>query len=180
MAPSSPCRRARVEADVTLGEGGRYRLMPVIRRQRFGLREAGTVHHLGEQRAGRMWHGGAGPKGVTEWPGYHAVGSLDVPDRLRAGATTVTARGLGQRRSQLDGWLVQPEIERLVLAGQRRATAVLRSFSTRTRHQRVDLPGDGPVVARSYDRRGRLVEVARGSEPLRVPIAPGGFTVVAR
>jgi hypothetical protein len=46
----------------------------------------------------------------------------------------------------------------------------------------VDLPvGGGQAVARGYDRAGRLVEVGHSPDGhLRVPVAPGGFTVASR
>jgi hypothetical protein len=38
-----------------------------------------------------------------------------------------------------------------------------------------------PASARSYDRTGRLVEVTTSpGGRLRVPVAPGGFTVASR
>ena len=44
----------------------------------------------------------------------------------------------------------------------------------------LDLPGGGPASARSYDPAGRLVEVVTSPDGhLRVPVAPGGFTLAS-
>ena len=44
----------------------------------------------------------------------------------------------------------------------------------------LDLPGGGPASARSYDPDGRLVEVVTSPDGhLRVPVAPGGFTLAS-
>jgi len=59
--------------------------------------------------------------------------------------------------------------------------ALARSFARRPEVRTLDLAGSGPASARSYDHTGRLVAVvtsAGGS--LRVPVAPGGFSVASR
>jgi hypothetical protein len=59
--------------------------------------------------------------------------------------------------------------------------ALARSFARHREVRALDLAGDGPASARSYDRAGRLVEVAASPDGhLRVPVAPGGFTVASR
>ena len=77
--------------------------------------------------------------------------------------------------------LVQPEVEWLVLAGDGGGQALARSFATSREVRTLDLAGRGPASARSYDRFGRLVEVATSPDGhLRVPVAPGGFTLASR
>ena len=56
-----------------------------------------------------------------------------------------------------------------------------RSFATRREVRTLELAGRGPASARSYDPAGRLVEiVASPNGHLRVPVAPGGFTLASR
>jgi hypothetical protein len=58
---------------------------------------------------------------------------------------------------------------------------VARSFARHREVRVIDLAGTGPASARGYDRTGRLVEVTTSpSGHLRVPVAPGGFTVATR
>jgi hypothetical protein len=132
------------------------------------------------------WSGGAY---LRLGPGGRVVGTVDLPvgggwwlfpvlDRQQLPAGVVaTGHRLGGAEAgrvdhggagpqgvtavpgYLDAVLVQPEVEWLVLGGS----------------------GGGQAVARSYDRAGRLVEVATSRDGhLRVPVAPGGFTVASR
>jgi hypothetical protein len=77
--------------------------------------------------------------------------------------------------------MVQPEVEWLVLGGDGGGQALARGFATQCEVRAIDLAGAGPASARSYDPAGRLVEVATSPDGhLRVPVAPGGFTVASR
>jgi len=170
----------RVHADVDLPTRGRYALMPVFHRL-FGPRgNTATRYRLGGHRAGRQSHGDDGTKGVTPWPGYLDVGRTDVRGRLAAGMQELSVGYIGDGpAAQLDAVLVQPEIEWLLLSGGDRHQGVLRSFARSWARQRVSLPGAERVVARSYDQRGRLVDVARSWDgSVRVRLAPGGFAYV--
>ncbi|CAN5812864.1 hypothetical protein BH20ACT7_BH20ACT7_04030 [soil metagenome] len=170
----------RVRADVDLPTHGRYALMPVFHRL-FGPRgNTATRYRLGGHRAGRQSHGDDGTKGVTPWPGYLDVGRTDVRGRLAAGMQELSVGYIGDGpAAQLDAVLVQPEIEWLLLSGGDRHQGVLRSFARSWARQRVSLPGAERVVARSYDQRGRLVDVARSWDgSVRVRLAPGGFAYV--
>jgi len=83
--------------------------------------------------------------------------------------------------ARLDAVMVQPEVEWLVLGGRGGGQALARSFARQREVRVLDLAGSGPASARSYDRGGRLVEVAVSPDGhLRVPVAPGGFTVASR
>jgi hypothetical protein len=170
----------RVRADVDLPTRGRYALMPVFHRL-FGPRgNTATRYRLGGHRAGRQSHGDDGTKGVTPWPGYLDVGRTDVRGRLAAGTQELSVGYIGDGpAAQLDAVLVQPEIEWLLLSGGDRHQGVLRSFARSWARQRVSLPGADRVVARSYDQRGRLVDVTRSWDgSVRVRLAPGGFAYV--
>jgi len=67
----------------------------------------------------------------------------------------------------------------LLLEGDNQAQGLLRSFAHRTRQQSISLAAHGEVIARSYDDRGRLVDVASGrGGRIRATVAPGGFTII--
>jgi hypothetical protein len=170
----------RLDVDVDLPSRGRYALMPVFHRL-FGSRGgAATRYSLGGLPAGRQSHGDRGTKGITPWPGYLDVGRTDVRGRLAAGTTQLSVGHTGEgHAAQLDAVLVQPKVEWLLLSGDDRHQGVLRSFARRWTRQRVWLPGADRVVARSYDQRGRLVDVARSWDgSVRTRLAPGGFAYV--
>ena len=81
----------------------------------------------------------------------------------------------------MDAVLVQPEVKWLVLGGAGGGQALARSFATRREVRALELAGTGPASARSYDPAGRLVEVVASPDVhLRVPVAPGGFTLASR
>ena len=173
-------RGGRVRLAVDLPAGDRYALLPVVRRFEGPRRAAGTRYRLAGRPAGWVWHGGAGAQGITAWPGYLDVDRRDVRGWLHAGRHPLEIRYAGQGRvAEVDAVLVQPAVERLVLAGGDRARALLRSFARVRTVRRVSLPGDGPVVAHAYDQRGLLVEVSRGTDgTVWAPVRPGGFTIV--
>jgi hypothetical protein len=83
------------------------------------------------------------------------------------------------RPARVDGVLVQPELEWVVLGGAGApGQALLRSFSPQTRHH-VVAAGSGRVTAYAYDSQGRLVQTATGRHgTVDAPIAPHGFTIV--
>jgi len=131
----------------------------VLDRQQLPAGVVATGHRLGGAEAGRVDHGGAGPQGVTAVPGYLDVAATGPVQAGPGPAELVSAYAGTGPEARLDAVLVQPEVEWLVLGGS----------------------GGGQAVARSYDRAGRLVEVATSRDGhLRVPVAPGGFTVASR
>lgn len=83
------------------------------------------------------------------------------------------------RAARVDGALVQPELEWVVLSGPgARGAALLRNFSPVTRLTTVSL-GSGHVTAFAYDQRGRLVTTRTGWQGrVRAMAPPSGFTVV--
>ena len=172
----------RVAGPVDLPVGGGWWLFPVPDRQQISAGVVATSHRLDGALAGRADHGGAGAQGVSAVPGYLDLGTTG-PVEARAGAAELvsTYAGTGPE-ARLDAVMVQPEVEWLVLGGSGGGQAVARSFARRPRGpRRSTWPAAAPASARSYDRAGRLVEVAASpGGHLRVPVAPGGFTVASR
>ncbi len=138
------------------------------------------VYELDGVAAGRQPQGGAGPQGITPTPGYLGVGQSHARTTVEAGSGVVTAAFSGRRgEARLDAVLLQPEIEWLVLGGDGGHQGVLRSFSDRLRHQRVEMGDGGQPEARAYNDLGVLVRTVRGRSGVVVaPVLPGGFTVV--
>ena len=171
----------RVAGTVDLPVGGGWWLFPVLDRQQISAGTVATSHRLDGALAGRADHGGAGAQGVSAVPGYLDLGTTG-PVEAGAGPAELlsTYAGTGPE-ARLDAVMVQPEVEWLVLGGSGGGQAVARSFARHREVRVVDLAGSGPASARSYDRSGRLVEVATSpGGHLRVPVAPGGFTVATR
>jgi hypothetical protein len=171
----------RVTGTVELPVGGGWWLFPVLDRQQLPAGVVGTRHRLGGAPAGRVDHGGAGPQGVTPVPGYLDVATTGPVQAGPGPAELESAYAGTGPEARLDAVLVQPEVEWLVLAGAGGGQALARSFATRREVRTLDLAGSGPASARSYDPAGRLVEVTTSPDGhLRVPVAPGGFTVASR
>jgi hypothetical protein len=171
----------RVVGTVDLPVGGGWWLFPVLDRQQLPAGVVATGHRLGGAEAGRVDHGGAGPQGVTAVPGYLDVAATGPVQAGPGPAELVSAYAGTGPEARLDAVLVQPEVEWLVLGGSGGGQAVARSFARSRQVRTLDLAGAGPASARSYDRAGRLVEVATSRDGhLRVPVAPGGFTVASR
>jgi hypothetical protein len=81
----------------------------------------------------------------------------------------------GGRAVRLDAVLLQPEIERLMLAGDGGRQGLLRSWATERRLATVDAGAAG-LTAYVHDAGGRLVETVSGAGSLEVPVEPYGFT----
>jgi len=171
----------RVAGTVDLPVGGGWWLFPVLDRMQISAGTVATSHRLDGALAGRADHGGAGAQGVSAVPGYLDLGTTGPVEAGAGPAELVSAYAGTGPEARLDAVMVQPEVEWLVLGGSGGGQAVARSFARHREVRVVDLAGSGPASARSYDRSGRLVEVATSpGGHLRVPVAPGGFTVASR
>ena len=171
----------RVSGTVDLPVGGGWWLFPVLDRMQISAGMVGTRHRLGGEPAGRADHGGAGAQGVTAVPGFLDLGTTGPVEAGAGPADLVSAYAGTGPEARLDAVMAQPEVEWLVLAGGGGGQAVARSFARHREVRVLDLAGSGPASARSYDRAGRLVEVVTSpGGRLRVPVAPGGFTVASR
>jgi hypothetical protein len=171
----------RVAGTVDLPVGGGWWLFPVLDRQQLPAGAVATSHRLAGALAGRVDHGGAGAQGVSAVPGYLDLGTTGPVEAGAGPAELVSAYAGTGPEARLDAVMIQPEVELLVLGGSGGSQAVARSFARHREVRVVDLAGSGPARARSYDSTGRLVEVATSpGGHLRVPVAPGGFTVATR
>ena len=171
----------RVASTVDLPVGGGWWLFPVLDRQQISAGTVATSHRLDGALAGQADHGGAGAQGLSAVPGYLDLGTTGPVEAGAGPAELVSAYAGTGPEARLDAVMVQPEVEWLVLGGSGGGQAVARSFARHHEVRVVDLAGSGPASARSYDRSGRLVEVATSpGGHLRVPVAPGGFTVATR
>ncbi|MCA1572311.1 MAG: hypothetical protein LC798_18775 [Chloroflexi bacterium] len=166
----------RVTLSTMLVEAGRYRLLPVFDRQEAPLRSIGTRHRFDNVPLGILWHGGAGAPGVSPTSGYLDIGNVGSDRVLPAGPIAIESAYVGDGRAvRLDAVLLQPEIERLMLAGSGGRQGLLRSWATERRLVTVDA-GTAGLTAYAYDAGGRLVETVSGAGSLVVPVEPYGFT----
>ncbi len=130
---------------------------------------------------GRVASGDIGPQGASPAPG--ALLPVTLPRTLgkRATVLRVSTSSTGGDAARLDAVMLEPLVSRFVLAGDGHSTALLRSADSRLAHAVVRLPGRGRAVVEVYDGSARLL--SRSTSPaltLRVPVAPGGFTIVTR
>jgi len=166
----------RVSLAMKLPEAGRYRLLPVFDRQEAPLGSIGTDHRFSKVPLGIVWHGGAGAPGVSPTSGYLDIGNVGSDQVLAAGPVAIESAYVGDGAAvRLDALLLQPEIERLMLAGDGGRQGMLRSWATERRLATVDAETDG-LTAYVYDAGGRWVETVRGTGSLEVPVEPYGFT----
>ena len=157
----------RVTVSATLPETGRYRLLPVFDRQEAPLHSVGTRERVDHVPFGIQWHGGAGAQGVSPTSGYLDIGNVGSDRVLDAGPVAIESAYVGDGAPvRLDALIVQPEIERLLLAGDGGRQGVLRSWATERRLATLDA-GSGGLTAFAYDANGRLVETKHGTGKLQ-------------
>jgi len=166
----------RLTTSAMLVEAGRYRLLPVFDRQEAPLRSMGTRHRFDNLPLGILWHGGAGAPGTSPTSGYLDIGNVGSAQQMATGPIAIESSYVGDGAAvRLDALLLQPEIERLLLAGDGGMQGLLRSWAAERRLATVDAEPEG-VTAYVYDARGRLVETVSGTGDLLVPVEPFGFT----
>ncbi|MDQ2933520.1 MAG: hypothetical protein M3R49_00810 [Chloroflexota bacterium] len=166
----------RVTLAAALAEAGRYRLLPVFDRQEAPLRSIGTGHRFDNGSLGTLWHGGAGAPGVSPTSGYLDIGNVGSDRVLKSGSLAIESAYVGDGRPvRLDALLLQPEVERIMLAGEGGSQGLLRSWATTRRLATIDTGGDD-ITAYAYDPSGHLVETVRGNGRFAVPVEPSGFT----
>ncbi|HET9998094.1 MAG TPA: hypothetical protein VFQ17_11300 [Nocardioides sp.] len=140
-----------------------------------------TTWSAGDKVLGRVDSGAVGLQGASPAPG--ALLPVTLSRTLGKDATTlrVATSAAGGDEARLDAVMLEPLVSRLVLSGDGRATALLRSADTKVAHTVVRLPGRGRAVVEVYDASARLL--SRKTSPARtvpVTVAPGGFTIVMR
>jgi hypothetical protein len=171
-----PGGRVTNSVTLTAAQAGRYRLLPVFDHQEAAARSIGTRHSFGIVPLGIAWHGGAGAQGVSPTSGYLDIGNVGSDRPLAAGPVAIESAYVGEGAPvRLDALLLQPEIERLMLAGEDGSQGLLRSWATQRRLASVDA-GAAALTAYAYDAGGHLVETVSGTGSLAVPVEPYGFT----
>jgi hypothetical protein len=136
-----------------------------------------TAWAAGRDPLGSLSHENAGAQGASSVPGLLEVSRLPGALRARNPLTATATRGT----ALVDAALIQPLVERLVLARGGAAQAVVRSFDDRTRSEPLELPGAGVARVSSYDSAGRLESRSTQSgRRVQARVLPGGFTVAER
>jgi hypothetical protein len=123
----------------------------------------------------------AGAQGVTAASGVLLPQTLPVP--IGAGATTITVTA-GRNATVVDGLIVRPLVQRLVLAGtaadgRATTTELLSSTSRLPLPASVGVRGTRSSVS-SYDAQGRLVQQRDVQGRGVIVVKPGGFAVLTR
>jgi len=168
---------------VTSPADGAYLVYLVFDKQMGRPDSVGVTVTVDGIRVGQDNEGGAGAQGVSPNPDYLWIDSLAVPQRLTAGAHTVTLKyaGNGAAHAKIDAILWQPVIESKVLENGDGATlAVYKSLTDAKSQVVLPTPTDTWVVL-VYDRDGRLVQrVSTESDPMStVPVLPFGYTIAS-
>jgi hypothetical protein len=167
---------------VTSPVGGDYLVYLVFDKQMGRPESVGVTVSVDGIRLGQDNEGGAGAQGVSPNPDYLWIDSLAVPQRLAAGAHTVTLKYAGNHgtHAKIDAILWQPVIESKVLDnGDGANLAVYKSLTNV--ESRVVLPTTVDTwVVLVYDRAGRLVQrLSSDSDPVTVPVLPFGYTIAS-
>ncbi|KQO47822.1 MULTISPECIES: hypothetical protein [unclassified Frigoribacterium] len=123
----------------------------------------------------------AGARGVTAASGALLPQTLPVP--IGAGTTTITVTA-GRAATVVDGLIVRPLVQRLVLAGtaadgRATTTELLSSTSRLPLPASVGVRGTRSSVS-SYDAQGRLVQQRDVQGRSVIVVKPGGFAVLTR
>ncbi|MET4053730.1 hypothetical protein ABID81_003111 [Frigoribacterium sp. PvP054] len=123
----------------------------------------------------------AGAQGVTAASGALLPQTLPVP--IGAGATTITVTA-GRNATVVDGLIVRPLVQRLVLAGtaadgRATTTELVSSTSRLPLPTSVGVRGSRSSLS-SYDAQGRLVQQRDVQGRSVIVVKPGGFAVLTR
>ena len=167
---------SRDTVTATLPVAGAYRVLPVFDRQEAPLDSIGIRFKLANVPLGVLWQGGAGAQGASPTSGYLDIGNVGTDRVMPAGATDLLAAYVGDGRAvRLDALLIQPEIERILLAGAGGTQGLLRSWAG-VRRMTTVTAGTAGLTAYAYSANGRLAETVSGTGTLAVPVEPDGFT----
>jgi len=136
-----------------------------------------TVWKAGKTQLGSTPNGGAGAPGITDAPGRLFPFSLQRT--LPAGAKAVV--GTSNGAASVDALLIQPLISTVAVTGPAGDSTLYISSATTTITRTIDVPKGFVLQQRAFDSSGKPVAVASdgiASDPNRITIAAGGFTVV--
>jgi hypothetical protein len=144
------------------------------------LQASGTVQRLGGLAAGVAYEGGGGSQGSGAFPDQLVMTTGPLTPHLGAGPTSLQAAYTGNGTvADLNGFMVQPEFESLVLGNGQGFRALLRSFATSPTTTVLGLSGYARSTISVYDGEARLVATGQASgKTALVQIEPGGFSVV--
>lgn len=135
-----------------------------------------TSWSAGRTNLGSTANGGAGDQGITDAPGILFPFSLQR--ELPAGATTVTGRT--DRKADIDGILLQPQVSSVTVDGAAGRLTIFASAATQTVERRVDLPRGFKLRQQAFDAFGQAVAPPANQNGLdnsgRVSVPAGGFT----
>jgi len=167
-------------APVTLPVAGRYRVFPIVDLQPAGSGASATAQQLGSADAGQSQLARLGAQGSSPYPDELVVDGAPLTGTLPAGATTVSSSSTGSgTAANLNGWLVQPEVETLVLTGSGGTRALLRSFADNDTSGEISIPPGARATISVYDLNGRLRRRSQARGPqVSVPLGAGAFSVV--
>jgi hypothetical protein len=171
----------RVDLTVDIPTKQPYLILPVVNRETVAEGQLRLRVAVDGSPLAAIDLGGAGDRGVTSRAGYPDIVTIRQPVDVTSDQLHLSLEydGSGDQPIQLDGVLVLPLVEVQTVGDRSGAQALLRSFSTQLERRKVKLPTEG-LVARSYDRDGRLLETTQSDERvIQAPVAPGGFTLVS-
>nr|MBA3286815.1 hypothetical protein [Acidimicrobiia bacterium] len=134
-----------------------------------------TTWTTGHRIAGVVHHAKVGAQGDSPAPGLLAVETLNTSIH---DVESVSVHGK-KRNTLIDALLVQPEVERLVLADESSSTALLRSFARHSQCVVISLPVGTTAHVETYDKTGRLRSQTHApADHVVVRVPGGGFAVV--
>ena len=162
---------------------GGYLVYLVFDKQIGSLDSVGVTMSVDGTLSGRDGEGGAGTQGVSPNPDYLWIDSLAVPQRLTAGAHTVTLKyaGNGGSHAKIDAILLQPAIESKVIGDGNGATLAAYKSLAAVESQVALPPTVRSWVVLVYDRNGMLVDrlSLTPKDVSTVPVLPFGYTIAS-
>lgn len=150
-------------------------LLPVVD-QRPG--SGRLVVSSGPRGLGSVDAGAVGGQGDSPAPGL--IAPLTLPRPLPRGASTLTLTARGGPVA-LDAVMVEPAVSRVVIEGERHATALVRSSADRPERTKVRLPGSGRARISTYDGSGRRIDsTTTKARTITVTVPQGAFAIARR
>jgi hypothetical protein len=167
--------------DVDLPTSGQYLVFTVFDRRTIPSHASGTVQRLSGLPAGAAYQGGGGAQGDGAYPDELAMATGPATPQIAAGPATLNTTYTGDGTvAELNAFLVQPEVETLLLVDSQGLRALLRSFAPTPTTTVLDLPGPAMATVSTYDGQGRLVGTSQSSgNTVVVQVQPAGFSVVS-
>jgi len=168
-----------VTLDVSLPTADQYVVFTVFDRRTIASQACGTVQRLAGLPAGTAYEGGGGTQGAGAYPYELVMATGPATRQIAAGSAILDTAYTGDgTTAELNGFMVQPEGESLVLVGGEGFRALLRSFAPTPKTTVLELPESADGTVSMYDGEGRLVGRSRfAGRTIVVQIEPAGFSV---